>query len=62
MCLAAGDYTLGMLPVARIGAAIAASIALAALWTSDRVDARPQTKQTIRRHFTPADRAVIVPG
>jgi len=56
MCLAAGDYTLGMLHAGRIGAAIAASIALAALWTSGRVDARPSTTQTIRRHFTPPDR------
>jgi len=56
MSLAAGDYTLGMLRPARIGQAIAASITLAALYPSGRVDARPQTKQTIRRHFTPADR------
>jgi hypothetical protein len=67
MCFAAGDYTLGMLHAvgglarrsascAKAAAAIAASVALAALWTSGRLDARPSTTQTIRRHFTPADR------
>jgi len=45
-----------MLPSPRISAAIAAPIAIAALWTSGRVEARPSTTQTIRRHFTPADR------
>jgi PHP domain len=45
-----------MLHAARIGRSIAASIALAALCSSGSVDARPETTQTIRRHFTPADR------
>jgi hypothetical protein len=45
-----------MLYAARIGRSIAASIALAALCSSGSVDARPETTQTIRRHFTPADR------
>ena len=35
---------------------IAATIALAVAFVSVRVDAWPETKQTIRRHFTPADR------
>jgi hypothetical protein len=45
-----------MLHAARIGRSIAASIALAALCSSGSVDARPETTQTSRRHFTPADR------
>ena len=56
MCFAAGDYTLGMLHVSRIAGAVTASMAIAMASASHRVDARPQTKQTIRRHFTPADR------
>src|SRR4029453_18421220 len=44
-----------MLHAARIGRSIAASIGLAALCSSGSVDARPETTQTIRRHFTPAD-------
>ena len=56
MCLAAGDYTLRMLHAARVDGLIAASIALAALSASGHVEARPSTTQTIRRHFTPADR------
>ena len=56
ICLAAGDYTLGMLSAARVGAAIASSLAIVMASLSYRVDARPLAKQTIRRHFTPADR------
>jgi len=45
-----------MLSAARVGAAIASSLAIVMASLSYRVDARPLAKQTIRRHFTPADR------